>query len=122
MSACAAGDQVIGVYYCDVAGDPRVLRLIDAYRDHGHLKARLDPLGIVNPSEPEGYSLDPQVFGLSDNEGVFSVSECLLAFPHPQGSLPEVIQHLQHMYCGNISLQAAHVSVSKYILYLQHMY
>lgn len=100
------------------SGDPRLHRLVEAYRDHGHFKACLDPLGLVNQSvEPQAlYSLDPQGFGLSDSEGDLSgLQELLPAFPDVKGSVSDVVDYLEHMYCGGISLQLAHVSVSTYV-------
>lgn len=88
-------------------------RLIDAYRDHGHLKACLDPLGLVDPlATPLAYPLQPEGFGLSDSGEQFSVvQELLPAFPQSKGYVGEVVDYLEHMYCGGISLQVAHISV-----------
>lgn len=84
-------------------------RLIDAYRTHGHLKACLDPLGLAK-NAPLACSLDPHLYGLSGSKEDFSQLQDLLpAFPSAGGSLPELVQYLEHMYCGEISLEAAHV-------------
>lgn len=96
--------------------------LIDAYRDYGHLKACLDPLGLAEPSGAvSAYSLQPQGFGLSDAEQFSMLQEVLPAFPHAEGRASDVVEYLEHMYCGNLSLEIAHISVSsqrqcKYIL------
>jgi 2-oxoglutarate dehydrogenase E1 component len=46
-SAAAAGVQIL-----DSAKQAQVLRLINAYRAHGHLQAHLDPLGDPPPPFP----------------------------------------------------------------------
>lgn len=92
-------------------GDPRLHRLIDAYRDHGHLKARLDPLGLGDPA-PLAYPLHPQGFGLPDSGEQFSaLQELLPAFSRTKGCTSDVVDYLEHMYCGGISLEVAHISV-----------
>ena len=95
------------------AGDPELLRFIDAYRIHGHLKACLDPLGLAR-YEDTHVSLDPLHYGLTTGSRNFSgLQELLPAFACENGSLSEVVCYLQHMYCGNISLEAAHVPVRR---------
>ncbi len=90
-----------------------VQRLIDAYRDHGHLKATLDPLGLASRSSlPPAFPLDPTAFGLSDDSCEIQVQDMLPAFSRSKGSVREVVAHLEHMYCETMSLEAAHVSVS----------
>lgn len=94
-------------YGCFLA-DAEVLRLVNAYRDHGHLKAKLDPLGLKSRSST--YPLEPHNFGLS-GDGPFSVINLLHAFPHHEGTLSQIITYLEEMYCGTMSLEVAHVSV-----------
>lgn len=86
--------------------------LVDAYRSHGHLKACLDPLGLASAgvATPLLCSLDPQLYGLSDRMSFTKLQQLLPAFPQQEASLADVVQYLEHMYCGSISLQAAHVN------------
>ena len=93
-------------------GDPKLQQLVNAYRNHGHLKAKLDPLGLVSASSPPAYPLSPQAFGLADAESDLVVEGMLPAFPNPKGSVHEVVAYLEQMYCGTMSLESAHVSVS----------
>lgn len=96
--------------FCD-AGNPALCRLIDAYRSHGHLKAYLDPLGLAH--NQKWRSLDPQLYGLSNDAQDFSgLHDVLHAFPSPGGSLSDVVGYLEHMYCGKMSLEVVHVTVS----------
>ena len=48
----------------DAAFQAKVDAMVEAYREFGHLRARLDPLGLIHPAEP--FSLD--TFGLSERE------------------------------------------------------
>lgn len=87
--------------------------LVDAYRSHGHMNACLDPLGLASRSTA-ATSLDPQVHGLCDSSAdLSSLVELLPGFASEgAGTVSEVVDYLEHMYCGNIALEAAHVSVS----------
>ena len=102
------------------SGDPRLHCLIEAYRDYGHLKANLDPLNLVDTSAaPLAYPLDPVVFGLFNSKEQFSVPQELLpAFGRSKGSVSDVVEYLEHMYCGTMSLEVAHVNVSLFVVYL----
>src|SRR5512146_2056670 len=40
----------------------RVDAMVEAYREFGHLRAHLDPLGLIQPAEP----FSPAAFGLSE--------------------------------------------------------
>ena len=85
-----------------------------AYRDQGHLKACLDPLCMKNGStDLLEHILNPRIFGLAEDGGqVFEVDGVLHGFPEPRGSLPEVLDYLEGMYCSTMSLQATYISVS----------
>ena len=87
-------------------------RLATAYRDHGHRRADLDPLGIWQcESLPElsmaGYGLEGKEDELFRTEGI------VFAFPKPEAPLPlsEIVQHLEQAYCGTMALEVAQVEV-----------
>ncbi|MDX2201382.1 MAG: 2-oxoglutarate dehydrogenase E1 component [Hyphomicrobiaceae bacterium] len=62
--------------------------LIEAYRTRGHLRARLDPLGLAPaPKLPE---LDPQRYGISSGA-------------------EEVVARLEATYCGSIGWDIGHI-------------
>jgi 2-oxoglutarate dehydrogenase E1 component len=81
-----------------------VARLVQAYRDRGHLAARLDPLGAEPPGHPE---LDPAAHGLAP-------SDLDRACPSPWSAtatltVREILDRLARAYCGPIGIETAHV-------------
>jgi 2-oxoglutarate dehydrogenase E1 component len=84
----------------------RVDQLVRAYRERGHVLARLDPLGFREPvAHPE---LDPGHYGLSgeDLDERFSVQLGAAAVALP---LREILAHLRETYCGFTGVQYMHV-------------
>lgn len=80
-----------------------VYNLIEHYRDYGHLKANLDPLGLAKPSTA---SFDLAKFGLkqSDLDQTFAVG-ALLGFE--KAKLRDIIAFLESCYCQTITAQVA---------------
>ena len=100
--------------------DSRLVRLVDAYKEHGHKKANLDPL-LQEPSSnlPE-FILNPQRFGLSeDKDEKFVVDSILPGYSRGRASLSEVLDYLEAMYCGTLTIQTAHIGVRAWKL-LKH--
>ena len=99
--------------------DPNLVRLVEAYRAYGHLKACLDPLHLKNGSTLHSESiLSPHSFGLPEDAGkVFEVRDVLSGASQTQHSLSEVVEYLEGMYCGTMALQTAHMSVSSVCLH-----
>lgn len=98
-------------------------QLITAYRNHGHHKANLDPLGLkVTADLP--YPLSPAAYGLevNDRERHYNTEGLLFAFPNPTASLDEVVDYLEGMYCDTLSLEVAHISVSILIIMAMQLY
>ena len=86
-------------------------RLATAYRDHGHRKASLDPLGLWQPESPQELSLEG--YGLEGRESeVFRTEGIVFVFERPKASLSEIVQHLEQAYCGTMALEVAYVEVS----------
>src|SRR4051794_27987162 len=82
------------------------MSLIKAHRTHGHLAARLDPLG----SEPEGDpALDPEPLGLTP-EIMARIPASILRVGVPGETLADVIPHLRETYCGTIAYEIEHIS------------
>jgi 2-oxoglutarate dehydrogenase E1 component len=79
----------------------RVDRLVQAYREQGHLYARLDPLGLERRGG-EGISIE-----------VFGMSEADLDLPDAGGqgtrTLRELIDRLRETYCRTIGVELAHL-------------
>jgi multifunctional 2-oxoglutarate metabolism enzyme len=82
------------------------MALIAAYRSHGHLAARLDPLGSAPPGDP---SLDPVNHGLTP-QLMEAVPAAVLRVRVPGENLAEVLMHLRETYCSTIAYEIEHIS------------
>ena len=78
-----------------------IIGLIDAYRSHGHLIAKLDPLGNNRDSHP---LLDPSVYGLREEH-----MQRRVTFGNylglSEGTVPELIASLQRTYSGTFAAE-----------------
>ena len=93
------------------------MALVKAHRTHGHLAARLDPLG----SEPAGDpSLDPASLGLTP-EIMATIPAGILRVAVPGATLAEALPSLQATYCGTIAYEVEHVSDHKQRVWLREM-
>jgi 2-oxoglutarate dehydrogenase E1 component len=84
------------------ARQDRVRQLVQAYRNRGHVFARLDPLGI-RPSAPAPH-FPLEKFGLdgSDLDKTFTAGGL-------RGTLREIVSHLEETYCRTIGVELAHI-------------
>src|SRR3984893_6599875 len=82
------------------------MALVSAYRTHGHLAARLDPLGSAPPGDP---SLDPVNHGLTP-QLMEAVPAAVLRVRVPGENLAEVLMHLRETYCSTIAYEIEHIS------------
>ena len=79
--------------------------LLKAHRTHGHLAARLDPLG----TEPEGDpALEPQTVGLTP-ELMARIPSRILRMGVPGATLADALPHLRETYCGTIAYEIEHL-------------
>ena len=83
----------------------RATSFIQAYRDHGHRLATIDPLGSEPPGHPE---LDPSFFGTSLEE-LRELPASLVFEDGPEESLADVLERLQRAYCGTIAYEFEHL-------------
>jgi 2-oxoglutarate dehydrogenase E1 component len=80
--------------------------LVKAFRTHGHLAARLDPLG----SEPIGDpALDPEPLGLTP-EVMATIPASVLRVAVPGPTLAEALPQLRDTYCGTIAYEVEHIA------------
>jgi 2-oxoglutarate decarboxylase len=80
--------------------------LVKAHRTHGHLAARLDPLG----SEPEGDpALDPEPLSLTP-ELMRQIPSKILRVFVPGATLADALPHLRETYCGTIAYEIEHIA------------
>jgi 2-oxoglutarate dehydrogenase E1 component len=85
----------------------QVVRLISAYRQRGHQKARIDPLNLMQrESVPD---LDPAYHQLSaaDYDTVFQTG--VLYIGKEQATLGEIIEALEKIYCSSIGAEFMHI-------------
>ena len=84
----------------------KVIRLIQSYRNRGHLKAKLDPLGMMERRVIEYLGIE--FHGLSHEDldqefytDTFTDSKKL--------TLREILKRLEEIYCGNIGIECNHI-------------
>ena len=89
--------------------------LIKAHRTHGHLAARLDPLG----SEPEGDpALDPEPLQLTP-ELMAKIPAKILRVGVPGATLADALPHLRETYCGTIAYEIEHIASHRQRVWLR---
>jgi 2-oxoglutarate dehydrogenase E1 component len=81
--------------------------LIDAYRSHGHLAARLDPLGSEPIGDPE---LDMSRLHPLTPELARQIPAALLGLHVPAETLAEALPLLEETYCGTMAFEIEHIS------------
>jgi len=82
--------------------------LVKAYRMHGHLAARLDPLGSEPTGDPalDETSLEPPL----TPELQARIPAKLLRLYVPGETLREALPRLRDVYCGSIAYEVEHIS------------
>jgi len=84
----------------------RATSLVQAFRDHGHQLAQIDPLGSPPPGHPQ---LDPAFFGTTEDELREIPSSVVLGREYGGESLAETLIRLREAYCGSIGYQFEHL-------------
>jgi 2-oxoglutarate decarboxylase len=91
--------------------------LLKAYRTHGHLAARLDPLG----SEPKGDpAIQPENLGLTP-EVMAQIPAEILRIGVEGETLLEALPRMREAYCGTIGYQIEHLSSHQQRMWLRDM-
>uniref|UniRef100_A0AAR2JLF3 2-oxoadipate dehydrogenase complex component E1 n=1 Tax=Pygocentrus nattereri TaxID=42514 RepID=A0AAR2JLF3_PYGNA len=83
--------------------DHGLARLVEAYRTHGHLAAKINPLLPDSPvmeKVPEIYFLNGTIQGVLNTAG-------LKHFGKAKASVQEVVAYLESTYCGRISVETS---------------
>jgi 2-oxoglutarate decarboxylase len=89
--------------------------LLKAFRTHGHLAARLDPLG----TEPEGDpALEPEPLGLTP-ELMAQIPAKILRMWVPGATLADALPHLRETYCGTIAYEIEHIASHRQRVWLR---
>jgi len=91
--------------------------LLKGYRTHGHLAARLDPLG----SEPQGDpSIQPENLNLTP-ELMAKIPASILHIGVPGETLLEALPRLREAYCGTTAYQFEHLSSHEQRAWMREM-
>jgi multifunctional 2-oxoglutarate metabolism enzyme len=89
--------------------------LVTRFRSHGHLAARLDPLG----SEPEGDpGLDPEPLGLTP-EIQAQIPAKIFHMYVPGATVADALPHLRETYCGTIAYEIEHIASHRQRVWLR---
>ena len=84
-----------------------VLQLIAGYRNRGHQKAKLDPLGMSPRTDVADLKLENNGLSKSDMDTVFQTGN--LAIGKPEASLQEIVGALEAIYCESIGSEYMHI-------------
>ncbi|HVH09818.1 MAG TPA: multifunctional oxoglutarate decarboxylase/oxoglutarate dehydrogenase thiamine pyrophosphate-binding subunit/dihydrolipoyllysine-residue succinyltransferase subunit [Gemmatimonadales bacterium] len=101
----APAAPVSGASLEDVKYVAAAMALVKAFRNFGHMAARLDPLGSEPPGDP---ALDPAPLGLTPEIMARIPAEVLRVYV-PGRTLAEAYPRLQETYCGTISYEVEHI-------------
>jgi 2-oxoglutarate dehydrogenase E1 component len=82
------------------------MRLVTAFRTHGHLAARLDPLGSEPPGDP---TLEPERLGLTP-ELMARIPSSLLGLYVEGATLADAYPRLRDTYTRSIAYEIEHIS------------
>ena len=85
----------------------RVLQLMSAYRQRGHQKANLDPLGLWKREAIPDLTLEFHQLGNADLDTMFQVGRPY--FGKEQAPLREIIEVLEQTYCTTIGAEFRHI-------------
>src|SRR5436190_10565364 len=91
--------------------------LLKAYRTHGHLAARLDPLGKEPKGDP---AIDPENVNLTP-ELMTRIPASILRIGVEGETLLEALPRMREAYCGTIAYQIEHLSSHAQRMWLREM-
>ena len=91
--------------------------LLKGYRTHGHLAARLDPLGREPKGDP---AIQPENLNLTP-ELMARIPASILRIGVPGETLLDVLPRMREAYCGTIAYQFEHLSSHQQRTWLREM-
>ena len=92
----------------------RATSLVQAFRDHGHQLARIDPLASDPPGHPQ---LDPSFFGTS-MEQLEALPASTVLGDDGDERVPDYLKRLERAYCGSIGYQFEHLESPERVRWL----
>ncbi len=95
----------------------RVIQLIQAYRNRGHQRANLDPLGLkeIKPCE----DLDLEFHGLDESDLNKKFKTDTLKINGDIATLSEIIDSLKKIYCGTLGIEYNYITNTQERLWFQ---
>ena len=94
-----------------------VSELINGYRRRGHLKANLDPLGLVESPEVPKLQLAYHHLSEADLDTQFQAGN--LFFDGKDAALRDIIDALEATYCGSVGAEYMHITDEAEIMWVQ---
>ncbi|PIQ43432.1 MAG: 2-oxoglutarate dehydrogenase E1 component [Gammaproteobacteria bacterium CG11_big_fil_rev_8_21_14_0_20_46_22] len=91
----------------DVEKEIAVMHLIESYRAFGHLKAKLDPLGLQTPYEHPSLTLETHGLSSADLSKTFFAAHFVVG---KESTLKSLIETLEAIYCGSVGVEYEHIS------------
>ena len=85
----------------------RVIQLCSAYRQRGHQKAKLDPLGLAVRPEIPDLDLHYHKLSAADLDTVFQTGSLFIG--KDQATLKEIVDSLEQTYCNTIGAEFMHI-------------
>ena len=85
----------------------RVVQLISAYRQRGHQKANLDPLGLAEREHVRDLELNFHQLSTADFDTVFQTGS--LHIGKADATLGEIVHALEATYCNTIGAEFMHI-------------
>lgn len=96
---------------------PAAMSLVKAHRTHGHMAAKLDPLGTAPRGDP---ALEPEPLGLTP-EVMAAIPAKALRVYVPGENLAEALPRLRETYCGTIAYEIEHIADHQERLWLRQV-
>jgi 2-oxoglutarate dehydrogenase E1 component len=95
----------------------RVIQLIQSYRNRGHQRAKLDPLGLkkIEPCE----DLDLDFHGLNEKDLGKEFKTDTLKINGDTATLSEIVNSLKKIYCGTLGIEYNYITNTKERLWFQ---
>ena len=84
----------------------RAAALVQAFRDHGHRLAKLDPLGSEPPGHPQ---LTPAFFGTSPEELAHLPATLVMDDSTNEESVADALNRLREVYAGSLGYEFEHL-------------
>ena len=86
----------------------RVLELISSYRERGHQKARLDPLGLMEREQVPDLELGFHGLTPADLDTTFQTGTLFIG--KDEATLQEIMETLEATYCGTLGPEFMHIT------------